>query len=214
MAKKKSNEVTVDSDHRKKFIKSLDSAAQNRGRWEVFTDFLKLTALAISNSDRFFICSDKNTVEERETDYIQTVNKYTKKERLFFPLMLAELTLELENACRSRYVDVLGELFHTLDFQDEWKAQFFTPQHVSDMAGKLVISGNEVKNAIDEKGFITINEPCCGGGSMIFGGLNAMREYGLNPCTQALVVAGDLDIRCVHMTYIQLSLYGIPAIVV
>ena len=49
---------------------------------------------------------------------------------------------------------------------------------------------------------------------MIFGGLNAMREYGLNPCTQALVVAGDLDIRCVHMTYIQLSLYGIPAIVV
>ena len=48
---------------------------------------------------------------------------------------------------------------------------------------------------------------------MILGACNGMSRAGCNPNTQALVVANDLDERCVHMCYIQLSLYGIPAIV-
>lgn len=213
MTKKKSTEIIVDSDHRKNFVSLLNKVAQNHNRWDVFSDFLKVTALAISNSDVQFLATDQDTSARRERNYLATINKYDKDERMLFPKMIAELVCELDKACQSRYVDVLGELFHSMDFQDKWKDQFFTPQSISDMAGKILISTDKAKDAIDKKGFVSINEPCCGSGSMILGGLNAMREYGLNPCTQALVVANDLDIRCVYMTYIQLSLYGIPAIV-
>ena len=215
MTKKKAVEVDAGSDHRNKFVKLLNRAAQNYSKWEVFTDFLKLTAISISNSDSYFISTDKETFDARETEYKRVINKYNKPERMIFPQLLAELTMELEDTCsvQGKYVDVLGELFHSMDFQDEWKAQFFTPQLVSDMSGKILVGIDKAEQAIKEKGFVTVNEPCCGGGSMIFGCLNALREYGLNPCTQALVIAADLDARCVHMTYIQLSLYGIPAVV-
>ena len=43
--------------------------------------------------------------------------------------------------------------------------------------------------------------------------MNAMKELNLNPCKQALIYATDIDLRCVCMCYIQLSLYGVPAVV-
>ena len=42
---------------------------------------------------------------------------------------------------------------------------------------------------------------------------NALKEKGYNPQKQLLVIAQDLDIKAVHMSYIQLSLLGIPAVV-
>ena len=214
MALKKLAPDVSESTHRKNFISLLNRVAYKHNEWDVFTDFLKVTAISLNNSDVYHIATDEKTAEEREADYKQVFSKYSLNERLLFPQMLAELTLELEEYSHSSYVDVLGELFHAMDFQNEWKAQFFTPQIVSDMMGRISVNGNNIKAAIEEKGFISINEPCCGGGSMIFGGLNALREYDVNPCTQTLVIAGDLDARCVHMAYIQLSLYGIAAVVV
>ena len=82
------------------------------------------------------------------------------------------------------------------------------------MAGKIVIGDNdEVQKAISERGYFTINEPCCGGGAMIYGAVNAMFDMGLKPNRDVLVIAGDIDERCVFMMYIQCSLYGIPAII-
>ena len=150
---------------------------------------------------------------EREENYLQIVNKYNEQERKIFPQMLAELVFELEDACKSRYVDVLGEIFHEMNFHDKWKGQFFTPQNVSDMIGKVTLFDDEIKSKINERGFITINEPCCGAGSIILGAMNAMKELNLNPCKQALIYATDIDLRCVCMCYIQLSLYGVPAVV-
>ena len=38
-----------------------------------------------------------------------------------------------------------------------------------------------------------------------------MKEKGYNPQKQLLVIAQDLDIKAVHMAYIQLSLLGLQA---
>ena len=77
----------------------------------------------------------------------------------------------------------------------------------------MTIDSETTAKAIKERGFITINEPCCGAGSLVIGAINAMREINLNPSKQMLVVANDIDERCVLMCYIQLSLYGVPAVI-
>lgn len=49
---------------------------------------------------------------------------------------------------------------------------------------------------------------------MILAAAEVMMSKGLNYCEHLVVMATDSDPRCIHMAYIQLSLYGIPAVVI
>ena len=49
---------------------------------------------------------------------------------------------------------------------------------------------------------------------MIIGAVWAMQRKGIDYRRKSFFVAQDIDIRCVWMAYIQLSLYGIPAVVI
>jgi methylase of polypeptide subunit release factors len=69
-------------------------------------------------------------------------------------------------------------------------------------------------SALNEEGRISLAEPCCGSGAMVLGFAKAMIDAGLNYCTQLAVTAADIDLKCVYMAYLQLSLYGIPAVVI
>lgn len=214
MARRKAakNPVAL-STHRKIFVDLLNKiAAGGQSRWNIFTDFLALSAISLAACDKYGLLTDKETLDEREERYKQIIDKYRKEHQPLFGEMLAALVEEMQTYCPNHLTDVLGELFHSLEFQDEWKGQFFTPQNVCDMIGMMNF-GDGFDAAIKEKGFVTINEPCCGAGALILGACNGMSRAGFNPHTQALVVANDLDEHCVHMCYIQLSLYGIPAIV-
>ena len=207
--------VKTKGEHRKNFIKFLDRIAYDTSRWNVFYDFLKVSAIAISNnSDPYFLATSKEVREQREQEYLKIINSYNEDTRKMLHDMFVELLLELEEHCPNNFTDVLGELFNELKFHDHWKGQFFTPQHISDLIGRIMISSDTVNKSIEEKGFFIINEPCCGAGSMIIGALNAMHEIGLNHSKQVLVVASDIDERCVLMAYIQLSLYGVPAVII
>lgn len=64
------------------------------------------------------------------------------------------------------------------------------------------------------EGFITVGDPACGSGALLLAVADCIEEDGLNPSAHMVAQAVDLDIRCVHMTYLNLSLYGIPAVVV
>jgi hypothetical protein len=66
----------------------------------------------------------------------------------------------------------------------------------------------------DKKGPVTINEPTCGSGTMVIGAVWAMQRKGIDYRHKSFFVAQDIDIRCVWMAYIQLSLYEIPAMVI
>ena len=214
----KVKKASAGSIHRKSFAKFLDTISYNHSSWTVFSDFLAIAAISLSNSaDPYGVVTSPDITAEREKRYLDIINKYSKTEQKFLVAMFAELDLELDSNFsgeKPHLVDVLGELFHELNFNDSWQGQFFTPQSVCDMAGKIVIGDNdEVQKAISERGYFTINEPCCGGGAMIYGAVNAMFDMGLKPNRDVLVIAGDIDERCVFMTYIQCSLYGIPAII-
>lgn len=200
------------TEHRKNFISLIDKLAYRNSRWNVFNDFLEVAAISFSNSDVRLLATDKETQEEREKLATRTLSKYTYEEQQYFPKLLTELTFEFENDFPN-YVDVLGEMFHALNFHDEWKGQFFTPQNVSDMIGMCIVDTDIINKQIKERGFFTALEPCSGAGGMILGMINAMHKIGLNHRKQVFIVANDLDERCVLMTYIQLSLAGVPAIV-
>lgn len=60
----------------------------------------------------------------------------------------------------------------------------------------------------------TATEPACGSGTLILGAIWVMQKQKFDFQHKSFFVAQDIDIRCVWMAYIQLSLYGIPAVVI
>lgn len=179
----------------------------NRANWEVFSDFVVMSACSFSNA------VDKKHYDEREKQYLNIAGKYTKEEINIFPQMLAYLikafsAFDSEN----RVKDVLGWLFEKLELHNKCRGQFFTPEHICEFMSKIIFDKGD--KTIEERGFITVNEPCCGSGRMVLSFADVMRDKGYSHQKNLFVVAQDIDFNCVCMTYIQLALYGIPAIVI
>jgi Type I restriction-modification system methyltransferase subunit len=182
-------------------IKMFEKLAYRHSLWEVYSDFLEMAALAISNS------VDLIHYGAREKRYLEIIKKYNKEEAEIFPKLLGELV----QALTEKTSDVLGEIFMELELGNKWKGQFFTPYNLCLASAKLMI-GN-LDKVIEEKGYVSLNEPCSGGGAMVIAFAEAMREQGYNPQKQLMAICQDLDSKAVHMSYIQLSLLGIPATV-
>lgn len=193
-----------------KILKTIQKLGQVHSVWSVFSDFVELGALCIANS----CSSNKDGVwEKRETQYLTTISKYSENEQKLFPEMFADLVqaLEYELTWANAPTDVLGTLFHELELHNKYKGQFFTPQDVCNMMGAIAFSDKEVQ--LKECGYLSLHELCCGSGAMVLGLAKAMMDTELNYCTQLVAQATDIDVKCVHMCYLPLSLYGIPAVV-
>ena len=189
--------------HRKALIKLIEANGRTHGHWQVFRDFVELSAIAISNA------VDLARREAREARYLEIVGKYERQEVERFPHMLGELVAELE--CGP--ADVLGQVFMEMDMGSKWHGQFFTPYHLCRvMAGMMV--DDHMRSLIDARGFIRANEPACGGGAMVIALAEEMHAAKINYQQHLHVVAQDLDLKAVHMAYVQLSLLHIPAVVI
>ena len=197
------NRTSVDS--RKELIKAIQFLGHRYSAWQVFEDFLAMSAISISNA------VDWVNREKRENQYLSIVKRYAKEELNMFPKMFAFLVELLESHAEHPH-DILGSIFHELELHNKYKGQFFTPQHICDFMGMVAISENNLD--INKRGFISLCEPCAGSGAMILGFAKAMKKSGYNFQQHMVVTATDIDPKCVFMTYLQLSLYGIPAVVV
>ena len=124
--------------------------------------------------------------------------------------MLALLFLTVREY-RDDPCDILGGIYHELNLNNEWNGQYFTPDDVCRLMAQITLPSDEL-SAND--GPITINESACGSGTMIIGAIWAMQRKKFDYRHNTFFVAQDIDIRCVWMAYIQLSLYGIPAMVI
>ena len=187
-------------------MKLIEKVAYKHDKWQVFLNFLELSAISIVNG------FDLTNFKEREQRYVEIVSKYNAEEQGLFPKMLGELVNMMENSSSNMQVeDILGKMFCELKSNKNDKSQYFTPQSVANMMGEL-IGFNEYD--IINKGFLEIYDSCCGSAVMSLGTANVMLSKKYNYRKQLLVLATDIDIKCVHMAYIQLSLYGIPAVVI
>ena len=208
---KKTAPFIVDSC--KSMIDKLKQLGVNNSIWNVFEDWLKISAISISNT------VDWGNQTVREKDYLETIKKYTPKEQELLADLFKELIHSLESELtRNGPTDLLARVFHGLELHNKYHGQFFTPFHVCEFMGHISLgdggeAGNRVNDALAEKGYISVCEPCVGSGGMVLGLANAMHSKKMNYCEQMVAYCCDIDIKCVHMAYLQLSLYGIPAVI-
>ncbi len=199
-------------DNCKELVKVLLDLGARHSIWDVFQDWLAVSAIAISNQ------VDLNQRKRREEIFEQIMERYTKAEQGKMAEALGILASTLYRECSTTGpVDILGQVFHALELHNKYKGQFFTPHHICEFMGQITLAGSDstaFQKELDGKGYITVGEPCVGSGGMILGFANAMSKNHLDYKTQMLVSACDIDMKCVHMAYIQFSLLGIPATVI
>lgn len=164
---------------------------------------MEAIALAISNT------VDRKQYAEREARYMSLIKPYTRDELMCF----ARIRAHLVDAFEVEYRDHLGETFMELDLGSAHKGQFFTPYSVSKFMAFLTLD-DAVDKTIESRGHFTLSEPAVGAGGMVIAACDVLRERGVDYQQTCHATCLDVDEKAVHMAYIQLSLIGLPAIVV
>ena len=186
---------------KEELVKVIGSLSGKYSPYQIFSDFCKIFALAISNACAF---QHDEIWQEREEAYKATISRYEEKE----VMKLVDMMDLLIETMGEEMSDFLGQIYMQSGAGNSATGQFFTPFHLSFATAEV-----GVPKDIPEDEIITMNEPSCGGGGMIIATARVLKERGINYQSRLRVVAQDLDWLAVYMTYIQLSLYGIDAIV-
>lgn len=194
-------------DPEKDFLKTFKELTYCHRIWDVWNDFIIMAACALSNP------LDKEHYLQRENRYLSIISKYSREEQSKFPELFAHLTMAIE---LNPEQDFLGKIYTMLNLQDEGREQIFTPYSVCELMGDITMQG--VSEQIQEHGYISINDPCCGAGATLIAGVHSARkilttELGLNFQNHILVTAQDIDETVALMCYIQLSLLGVAGYV-
>jgi hypothetical protein len=184
--------------------KMIEGMAHRHHKWTVFGDFVEMAAISVSNA------VDLRNRDKREARYMEIVKGYERDEVQKFPEMMGALTLKLEEG----FDDVLGRTYHQLELHNKWTGQFFSPYPLCKMMALMTVGDTDPKAIIEERGYLTAMEPCCGSGAMVIALADALKEGGINYQQHLHVTAIDVDLKCVHITFIQLSLLHIPATII
>lgn len=189
--------MLMKSEHRKELVSEIRSLAQSQGLNTVFTTFLEITANSLAAQ------TDPENAEKREQRYQEMASTMTPELLSSYARMLALLFLTVREY-RDDPCDILGGIYHELNLNNEWNGQYFTPDDVCRLMAQITLPSDELSA---KDGPITINEPTCGSGTMVIGAIWAMQRKEFDYRHNTFFVAQDIDIRCVWMAYIQLSLY-------
>ncbi|AKM45352.1 type I restriction endonuclease subunit M [Burkholderia contaminans] len=205
--------------HQAALVKLIQQFGYSHQTNTVFADFVEMAAIALSNS------VDKPQFDSREKRYLEIVGKYQPDEVQRFARMFAELTLSFEHRlgadddlppgalpCPGNLTDVLGETYMMMGIGNDRAGQFFTPYSISRLMAGISIGGRS--EVIEQDGFMRMQEPACGAGGMVIATADALLSIGQNYQETMHATCIDIDARCVHMTYLQLSMMHIPAVVV
>lgn len=190
-------------------IKRIESSAYRIGKSQLISDVFECGAIAISNT------VDLLQQAEREERYQQIIKNYEPSERELLTDIFGKIYALLSSVVYDdgKFNDYLGELFMRCNQGNSKAGQFFTPYHISHFMAKAAI-GDEVIKQTENDGILTVCDPCCGGGGMMVAALDVLKnDYNINYARNCFIECSDIDIRCVHMTYLQLSLAGVPAII-
>lgn len=194
----------VRGESQKNIVRLMDSLCGKYSRWEIWQDFVTMSAITIANAIGGLYR------ESREKEYMARAGKYSEAEMTAFSQMLFEVVAEME---RNPNQDFLGDLFMALELGNEWKGQFFTPYDVCRAMSALTY-GEDIQERIKSRGWVSVGDPACGAGALLIAFANLCRLKGINYQTSVLFVAQDIDFLAGSMCYIQLSLVGCPGYVV
>lgn len=186
----------------KDFCRTFDSLCGRFSRWEIWSDFVVMSAIAISNT------VDHTNAKVREKTYKKIASKYKTAALERFAEMLAAVVTGMDN---NPDQDFLGELYMSLELGNDHAGQFFTPYSVGRCMAE--ITGTDLKARIERDGWVSVNDPACGAGALLVALANDCRRQGINYQTSVLFTAQDIDYTAGLMCYLQLSLLGCPGYV-
>lgn len=201
----------MEANAKKEITRILDSV-RDRDHYTVVRDFFELAAISIRNSVDYG--QERRGLEKRYSDI---VSGYAPEQVNGFAAALGILCAEIKKAVDgdAAFSDWAGEIYMDSGTSNSKAGQFFTPYSVSRCMAEVNFPEEEVLPKLegDPDRVITIYEPTCGAGGLVVACIDVLHRMGVNYSWNTFVDCGDIDARCVHMTYATLSLLGVPAVV-
>ncbi|MBD3126144.1 MULTISPECIES: N-6 DNA methylase [Citrobacter] len=185
---------------RRQFISVFRHTAPDMRRLEVFRDFISLAAREL---DMARIRTPENVEESR-----RICDRYKPGDLSDFKQLFCLMVTALEG----KFQDFLGSLLMELELGAAEMAQFFTPYDLQLMMAKML--SQDMPDVVARQGWVTLDEPACGGAGMVIAWAQCMLEAGLNPSEQLYSRCTDIDPMVADIAFVQLSLLGIPAEVI
>ena len=188
--------------NKEKIAEKIISISGKYNPYQIFRDWCEMYAIAIQNACTLH---HNDLWKLREDTYTALWNKYDEPEHD----AIAEMTALYSIALEEEMSDILGQIFMESGAGSASAGQFFTPFHVSEMVADL-----GTPDEILDEPIIKMTEPSIGSGGMVIATAKYLKNKGINYQKRLKVVGQDLDWLAVYMSYIQLSLLGIDAVIV
>lgn len=186
-------------DWKAEFCTMLEKLAERRSIWRVWSDFITLAAITISNLVKTSIW------DEREEEYLSIIHTYQKEEQ--------DIIVQLAYVENDKQ-DFLGNVCQELELLQKLKKQYFSPYSVSVASAEFVCEKLIWNDRLEMKGYLSVYDPACGTGTMLIAFAHMLQKKGINPQTNALFVGQDVDRISALTCYIQLAILGLPAYVI
>lgn len=187
-------------DYMTQITKTLECMSSSAGLETVYRDWCACMAIAISNGCNVL---HGDVWQKRENAYLDIKKRYDDKDFTFFPQMLCDLTNAFE---ADPFNDYLGKIYMDLMGGNKNLGQCFTPINLCEVCALAI--GDDIPYEV-----VTLTDECCGGGAMLIAACKHYHDRKVNYQKYLRITAGDLDLLCVHMAYVQLSLLGARAVV-
>lgn len=184
------------SDHRQNYV-DIESASYRTDKQKFISDLFECGAIAVSN---MVVLNQRKTREER---YLQIIRNYKHPEQSMLAKIFAKVYALLASVVYDdgKFNDNLGELFMRCDLGNKNTGQFFTPYHISEFMARATLEESLIKEKAEKDDILTISNPCCGGGCLLITALDVLKSLGVNYARNYFIDCGDINIRCIHMTY-------------
>jgi type I restriction-modification system DNA methylase subunit len=195
-----------DAANKAAFRKELERMTPNGGSHlrDVFDDFLFMASTAFRQATHMF--------RTREVDVPLEASLHVLKSRYAIPNEFGNALAIMSQAIGTDMRDFLGEFYMENDLGNAKSGQFFTPHAVSEMCARMTVTRESYEEHLAKGKRLKISDCAVGGGSMLIPIAKMMREWDAHPSTWMFDVT-DVDLRCVRMCYIQLTLLHAPAFV-
>lgn len=192
----------------REFKRIIEEFRYNRGIREIFIDWLEIAACAVHQEPYHLgLIPRDEAFDAVETQYMSAIQKYEREELESFAKLLGLTKLALWEAKN----DFLGQLYMELEISQNRSGEFFTPFPLSLMTAKMMLG--DIGQQIEEKGFVTVAKPACGGGGMLIAAAQVIEAAGYQPGKVMFFDATDISKPCCDMAYIQTSILELSGIV-
>lgn len=184
------------------FARCISEVDYSRHSWDLFRSFLVMAHYSMRQAVHKMTHGELD--DEIEQKVLAEQARYPKWQK--FGEALGILTLALED----QSYDFLGTYMGEMDMNDsKWRGQCFTPKDLCAIMAQMTFGDISPTDGRT----LMLSEPACGGGAMIIAASNILKDNGFYPW-HYYWQAVDVDWRCYAITYIQLTLLGIPASVI